>query len=247
MSNSSLTAELPPTRADRVMLAIALVLPMVVTWLYFVALANQPTAVQQWAYGVGKVVQFALPVLWVWLALGRKPRLGRPSLRGVGIGLMFGLAVMGAMAGLYYGGLKPAGVFDGPTEEVRQKVASFGIHSAATYIALATFYSLAHSLLEEYYWRWFVFGHCCRGLKLPTAIGLSSVGFAAHHVLVVGTYFGYDSPLTWLFTAGIAIGGAVWAWLYRRSGSLVGPWLSHALVDATIFVIGWDLVRLGTA
>jgi hypothetical protein len=30
--------------------------------------------------------------------------------------------------------------------------------------------------------------------------------------------------------------------LYRRSGSLYGPWLSHLLVDAAIFWIGYDLV-----
>jgi membrane protease YdiL (CAAX protease family) len=62
-------------------------------------------------------------------------------------------------------------------------------------------------------------------------------------VLVLAKYFGYASPLTWLFTLAIVIGGAFWAWLYRRTGSLAGPWLSHALVDATIFVIGWDLIR----
>jgi hypothetical protein len=32
-------------------------------------------------------------------------------------------------------------------------------------------------------------------------------------------------------------------WLYRRSGSLLGPWLGHLLVDALIFTVGWDLVR----
>jgi membrane protease YdiL (CAAX protease family) len=41
------------------------------------------------------------------------------------------------------------------------------------------------------------------------------------------------------------VGGAFWAWLYHRSRSLWGPWLSHALVDATIFVIGWDLITQG--
>jgi membrane protease YdiL (CAAX protease family) len=251
------------------LLVVALMLPSLVTWLYFVALADAPSAVQQGAYGVGKFVQFVLPVVWVWgvlrlrarrregdisasLRLAVSPSLrpnaapvppGRRDVLGVLLGLAFGLAVMGAMAGLYYWGLKPAGLFVGPTAEVRAKVASFGITTVASYAALAVFYSLAHSLLEEYYWRWFVFGHACRGLALPAAIGLSSVGFAAHHVLLLGTYFGYASPLTWLFAAAIVIGGAFWAWLYRSSGSLVGPWLSHALVDAAIFVIGWDLVR----
>jgi membrane protease YdiL (CAAX protease family) len=253
VSLSNSTAEPQATQADRVILAIALTLPTLVTWLYFVALAQQPTAVQQGAFGVGKVVQFALPVVWVGCLAGLFSRSrpqpksqvppGRRDLLSIVLGLAFGIAVMGAMAGLYYFCLKPAGLFERPMLEVQEKVASFGIRSAAGYIALAMFYSLAHSLLEEYYWRWFVFGHCCRGLRPATAVPLSSVGFAAHHVLVLGAYFGYGSPLTWLFSAGIVIGGAFWAWLYRRSGSLIGPWLSHTLVDAAIFVIGWDLVR----
>lgn len=254
MATNTNKSDRPPLNSgDLAMLAIALALPTLVTWLYFVALDEAPTAIQQTAYSVGKAVQFALPVVWVWGVLGWKrtqakvPPGGRDvqgprDVQSVGLGVAFGLAIMGAMAGLYYFCLKPAGLFTGPMKEVQEKVASFGIHSAAGYIALAAFYSLAHSLLEEYYWRWFVFKHCCRGLALPAAIGLSSVGFAAHHVLLLGTYFGYDSPLTWFFSAAIVIGGMFWAWLYRRSGSLIGPWLSHALVDAAIFVIGWDLV-----
>ena len=42
---------------------------------------------------------------------------------------------------------------------------------------------------------------------------------------------------------GVAVGGAVWSWAYRRSGSLLGPWLSHILVDTGIMLIGYDLLR----
>jgi membrane protease YdiL (CAAX protease family) len=41
---------------------------------------------------------------------------------------------------------------------------------------------------------------------------------------------------------GVAVGGAVWARLYDRSGSLLGPWLSHLLVDAAIFFVGYELL-----
>ncbi len=231
------------TAAQRAILALALVLPTLVTWLYFVALDGQPPAVQQGAYATGKTIQFVLPVVWVCLILRQRPRFVWPQAWGLLAGLVFGLAVMGAMVALYYGLLKPQGLFDKPAEEVREKVASFGVKTLAAYIGLSLFYSLVHSLLEEYYWRWFVFGHACRNLALPAAIAVSSVGFSAHHVLVLAKYFGYGSPLTWLFTAAIVVGGTFWAWLYRRTGSLAGPWLSHALVDATIFVIGWDLIR----
>jgi uncharacterized protein len=240
---SQLPAE-PLTSRELALLAVALTLPTIVTWLYFVALDGQAAALQQGTYVIGKSIQFALPAVWVLFVLREWPRWTRPGWPGIMIGLVFGLAVMGLMAGLYYGVLKPQGLFDAPAEAVQAKVKSFGVTSLAAYLALAVFYSLVHSLLEEYYWRWFVFGYCCRPLHVAAAIAISSVGFAAHHVLVLAKYFGYGSPLTWLFAAGIVVGGAFWAWLYRRTGSLAGPWLSHALVDATIFVIGWDLVRI---
>ena len=42
--------------------------------------------------------------------------------------------------------------------------------------------------------------------------------------------------------AGVAIGGAVWALVYEKSRSLLGPAVSHMLVDAGIFLIGYDVV-----
>jgi membrane protease YdiL (CAAX protease family) len=225
--------------------AFALVLPTLVTWVYFVALANAPAAVQQTSYAIGKAIQFGLPVVWVWLILRERPRLVRPAASELALGFAFGILVMAAMLALYHFALEPWGLFAGPAQEVRDKVKSFGVSTLFGYVLLSVFYSAIHSLLEEYYWRWFAFGQLRRLAPLAAAIAISSVGFAAHHVLVLGTYFGYGSPLTWLFTVGIVVGGAFWAWLYHRSRSLWGPWLSHALVDATIFVIGWDLITQG--
>ena len=45
------------------------------------------------------------------------------------------------------------------------------------------------------------------------------------------------------FSLAIAVGGAVWCWLYERTGSLLGPWLSHLIIDAAIFVVAWDLLQ----
>jgi hypothetical protein len=232
-----------PTTSDRIAILVALVLPTAVTWLYFVALDGAPAALQQTAYGVGKAIQFGLPIVWVALVQRRRLDILVFSRSGHGLGLHFGLVVGVAIAGLYALVLKPLGAFDEPAEAVRGKVASFGVHSPAAFILLAVFYSLLHSLLEEYYWRWFVFGQLDRWLPLPGAIAVSSLAFAAHHVLVLAHYFSWSSPLTWLFAGCIAVGGAVWAWLYRRSGSLLAPWLSHALVDAAIFAVGYDLIR----
>jgi membrane protease YdiL (CAAX protease family) len=155
---------------------------------------------------------------------------------------VFGAMVAGGMVAAYHFWLKPADFFSAATEPILAKVTGMGLLTPAAFIALGVFYSLAHSLLEEYYWRWFVFARLAEVAKLPTAIVVSSLGFAAHHVLVIGFYFGWMAAATWLFSAGVAIGGAVWAWTYHRSGSLIGPWLSHLLVDAAIFAIGYDLI-----
>jgi membrane protease YdiL (CAAX protease family) len=122
-------------------------------------------------------------------------------------------------------------------------VAGFGLDSVSKFVALGVFYSLAHSLLEEYYWRWFVFGQLRSLVRLWPAIIVASLGFMAHHVLVLSLYFGWWTWPTLLFSACVAVGGAFWAWLYDRTGSLLGPWLSHLLVDAGIFFIGFELVR----
>ena len=71
---------------------------------------------------------------------------------------------------------------------------------------------------------------------------ISSLGFMAHHVIVLGFYFGWHSPWVYLLSLAVAIGGAFWAWLYDRTGSLAGPWLSHMLVDAGIFAVGYRMI-----
>ena len=48
---------------------------------------------------------------------------------------------------------------------------------------------------------------------------------------------------TFLLALAVAAGGALWAWLYHRSGALYGPWLSHACADAGLMAIGYVLWR----
>jgi membrane protease YdiL (CAAX protease family) len=147
------------------------------------------------------------------------------------------------MGALYLGWFRSSSALAGLEAQAVTKVRDLGLDRWWKYAATGVFYALAHSLLEEYYWRWFVFGQLRRYGSLGMAIGISSLGFMAHHVVLLMTFFGWQSPLTYLFALAVAVGGAVWAWLYASSRSLVGPWLSHMLVDLAIFVIGYDLVR----
>ena len=221
----------------------ALVFPSIVTWAYFVEAAGSDQGVQQAVMATLKFVQFAFPLTWFCWVLRERIRWRRLTTRGVALGLAFGLAVSIAGWLVFRYALASSPQFIAAVEPIRVKVASFGIDTVAKFVMLGVFYSLIHSLLEEYYWRWFVFGQLRRLVPLGWAIVVSALGFMAHHVIVLSMYFGWWSWRTLLFSASVAVGGAFWAWLYNRTGSLLGPWLSHLLIDAGIFFIGFQLVR----
>ena len=224
----------------------ALLFPTLVTLLYFVALASAAPAIQQTAYALGKCIQFGLPACWVFAAGRRLSRPTRPTRSGLAMNLIFGAAVVGLAMGLYRFWLHPSGYL-APTspagQAILEKVHGFGVDGVWKYAALGTFYAVIHSGLEEYYWRWFVFGQLRRAMPILAAILVSSLGFMAHHVILLGVYFEWALAPTALFSLAVAVGGGVWAWLYHQSGSLFGPWLSHMLGDAGIFLVGYDLVR----
>lgn len=224
-------------------LGFAMAFPTALTLAYFVLLAGQQRALVQAVYTLGKVVQFGFPLAWTAWSTGRFPRPSLPGRRGAGVGLAFGLAVLAFALALHGMVLGPAGVLDGGmAAAVQGKVAAFGVTSPQRFLALGAFYSLLHSAAEEYYWRWFVFGELRRVVRASTAVAASSAAFAAHHLIILGTFFGWTSPWTPALTVAVAVGGAFWAWLYHRSGSLLGPWLGHVLVDAAIFAVGYQLV-----
>lgn len=228
---------------DLAAILVALVLPTAITWLYFFAADDLSTGLQLTIFNTVKVIQFGLPAFWVLVVQRGRMRLRPEGMQGVGLGLAFGAAVFAAAIVLYGAYLKHAPFFAPAAGEMREKLSGFSIDSVVEYGAMGLFYSLIHSLLEEYYWRWFVFGQLRAWTGVGPAIVISALGFMSHHVLVLGKFFGFASPATWLLSACVAVGGAFWAWLYQRSGSLLGPWLSHMLVDAAIFAAGYDIAR----
>jgi len=242
VSNDNPFASSNPSR-DWPAVLFALGLPTLVTLVYFVWSDGFDAGLRQAIYGVAKVVQFGFPIFWVCVIQRHRPQLWPIKFSGVALGVGFGVVILVAALGLYYSWLKSADFFTAGIGPMQEKIADMGLDCPWKFAALGIFYSLFHSLLEEYYWRWFVFDQLKRLVPLWLAIVISALGFMAHHVIVIGAFFGMASPLTWLLSVAVATGGVFWAWLYHRSGSLIGPWLGHLLVDAAIFVIGYDIAR----
>ena len=109
------------------------------------------------------------------------------------------------------------------------------------YAILGGFYAVVHSFLEEYYFRWFVFGRLRELLRFAPAAIVSGLAFMAHHVIVLYVFLG-PSLHTAFLSLCIAAGGFIWAWQYERSRSLLGPWISHMIVDTGIFLVGYHML-----
>src|SRR5439155_2501076 len=140
---------------DASALAFAMTFPTVMAWTYFVALAQsaetphqvEPNPASQVAYGLGKVVQFSFPVIYLAVYEPRSLRLRRPSVPGLTLGLGFGLLVALGILLLYRYVLADTLIQMGTGRRVREKVEGFDAATPSRFIFLAVFLSVVHSLL----------------------------------------------------------------------------------------------------
>ncbi len=230
----------PP--AELWVLVLALLLPSAGTGLYFYAFAEA-----SWAstlYAASKTLQFTLPLLALLPAWRSAPFERRAStLRSAGLGLLSGVLMAVLANPLWIFLLEDSSLALQAARGIRPKLSVFGVDDPAGFALLAFFLSFIHSFLEEYYYRWFLYRALRQRLGQLPSLLISSLGFMGHHVLVVHAYLGPEYlGTTIVLSLAVAIGGAFWAWLYERTGSLVGPWVSHVLADLLIMGIGYDLI-----
>ncbi len=233
----------PRSKSDLLVL-VAAVLPTVAAGVYFVGLEGNPQARE--AYLAAKVLQFALPLAWLALVGAPLARLGgrRPTAKGTLLGLGLGLLLAGSTVAWYFGWLAGSPLRAEVAARIRTALADFRIATPFAYLAMSAGLSFVHAFLEEYYWRWFVFQRAAVWLPLPAAVTLASAAFASHHLIVVARYLPPERFWTLAVPATVAIAcaGALWCWLFRRTGSLLAPWVSHVIVDAALMALGALLI-----
>lgn len=214
-----------------------MVVPFAGSLFYFVLFRDSLLARGMYA-GV-KGFTLLWPALATWLVL--REHLPRPTRaawpwRALVPGTVTGLVIVLALLGLMQ---TPVGaVVQSGVPGMRSKAETFGI--LEHYWLFALLLSTVHSLLEEYYWRWFVYGQLRQLLRLPLAHLLAGLAFAAHHIVIASQYFG----LGWgvLLGGGVGVGGIIFSCLYQKQGTLLGAWAAHLLADIGILAVGHKLL-----
>lgn len=203
--------------------------------------STQGTLIGKGAYTLSKIWILALPIIWLlWVEKG-KLSWSPPKKGGFGIAIGLGLLISIVIAlGFWFIGrryIDPAMLKDAVTAN--------GIGHPGVYIAFTFGYlALVNSLLEEYVWRWFVFRQCEKLVGGPAAVFCSALFFTLHHILALKAQMGWTPTI--LGSVGVFIGGAVWSWCYLRFRSVWPGYISHLLVDMTVFGIGWYLIFIAS-
>ncbi len=223
----------------------ALTVPLLGAMVYFVWFPEG--RVGQAAYTATKVFTLLYPLFFLrWIGssgLTRREerKTSWPPWRAV---ILTGLVSGGAIAGL---GtllmLTPLGalVREG-AGAVTEKAEGLGFREH--FLLFAVFVSVFHSALEEYYWRWFLYGHLREKVGRWAGHGIAAVAFGGHHLVVTLQFF---SPALAIFlTACVVTGGLIWTLMYEWHGSVAGCWISHLCVDVFLMVVGFQLIFLAS-
>ncbi len=221
-------------------LAPALTIPFLASLVYFILLKDSEGA--QPAYTAAKVFlivwPFAATLFVLKKPLGLRNHPLRHHLRALPLGALIGFLIVCIMGAWMLSPLGKWIVSGAPG--VKAKVISLGIEGDR-FLLFAVFVTFAHSFIEEFYWRWFVYGNLRYVIPKRRAHVVAAITFAAHHLVVTSQFFPFAFACFLSFC--VAVGGFIWSQLYERQRSLAGAWVSHLVVDAGLMIIGYHLLQ----
>ena len=201
--------------------------------LYLKLFSNSQIA--QYIYSLTKILIVIWPLFWLFLGLKTKLKNLPHRKQSIIYGIISGILISTIILATFFIFRE---YFNDLSTIITDRVESFGIKNY--YILFSIFLSLIHSFIEEFYWRWFVFGNLLKKFSFKISAIIASIGFGLHHFILLSQFF---SPIiTALFGSCVILGGIIWCWTYKKTGSLLGSWVSHVFVDATIMYIGYLLI-----
>jgi len=216
--------------------ALPLLLPAPTLGVLFGVILFPDTMVGKTLFFGAKGWTLLLPLCWQWYVVREAVPCFAPSGKGLMVGALLGLAMSGVVAVVYLGlGTRLIDV-----ARIRAIAVEVGLDSVPIYVAGALYWTVVNALLEEYVWRWFVIQEAERLAGRAGAVILSALAFCVHHAVAMQAYCAWSTVAVAAF--GIFIGAVVWSWCYLRYGTVWPGYLSHALVDATVFGLGYHLI-----
>lgn len=213
-------------RLKNITLLIAAILPLLGAFGYIILLP--PSSLTSIFYSLSKLAMVLIGLFGWFILKIKPPQAFRLTRNYITTGLITG--IIGSLAILIIFILLKEQIVP-YSATIRTEIGS--LVPLSLFIPAAITFSVIHSLLEEIYWRGFV------GIGTGSLL-LTAAAFSAHHFVVLGSVLPFSLSL--IGTIGVAVGGYFWGLLTQKTGGLVASWISHALIDITLFAVIYSLI-----
>lgn len=100
---------------------------------------------------------------------------------------------------------------------------------------------LLNPILEEIYWRGYLYHRIGQSLGSAKNMLHASFWFTTYHLVVIIPVFSW--PLNVVVAIPIFAAGVLWGWIRHRTGSLLIPIISHMVADLGIVIIYMQYVQ----
>lgn len=205
----------------------ALILPTLGSLIYFSPYFSAEFA--KVVYLISKLLLIVWPIYFV-LKSKNKIKLNWTNKTSIKVGTIF--AVLSGV--LILATLPIAQNFQPSIQAVLEK---FQLLNPLHLIIFGIVFSLFHSTVEEYYWRWFLLSELTVKFSPRAAILISSLAFTSHHLVALiaslGIFYGT------LISLSVLLAGFFWAILFWRTKSVTGNFISHLVCDLAIIAVGY--------
>lgn len=156
--------------------------------------------------------------------------------KGVFLALGLGVVIYGIILGGYFI-LRPYFDFSKIAGNLTQNA---GV-TKDNFLYVSLYISFVNSLLEEFFFRGFLFTNLKRNSGTAVAYSLSAVVFGLYHVAMMIGWFGFW--LNALVMVGLFAGGVIFNWLNEKLGCIYASWLTHMFANFAINTIGFILLN----
>ena len=156
--------------------------------------------------------------------------------RGFAAALGLGIGVYAVILGGYFL-IRPFFDFSGIAGKLTQNA---GV-TKDNFLYVSLYISFVNSLLEEFFFRGFLFSNLKTASTRGFAYGFSAVTFSLYHVAMMIGWFNL-----WLYAlvlAGLAVGGVIFNYLNEKLGCIYASWLTHMFANFAINTIGFLLLQ----
>lgn len=122
---------------------------------------------------------------------------------------------------------------------ITEKINELASINLGNIIFIGLYIIIFNSILEEYFWRSFIFEELHKIIKPSLAYVISAIAFSFHHVIF---FYNWFTPLFFiLITIGLVGYALIMNYVWNKYKDLFTCWLPHAMVDVIQIFIAYQV------